>query len=295
METKEAARLFSALAGPARLDTLRYLVRQGPGGAPAGEIAAFLGVAASTLSFHLKELKAAGLVDVRRDSRQLIYRADMAAVRRLIDFLTEDCCQGQPDRCPTPPPPPPRSGARAMTPNDPDRIFNVLFLCTGNSARSIMAECILNREGQGRFRGFSAGSKPAGEINPRALAVLRHNNYPLDGLRSKNWDEFAAPDAPKMDFVFTVCDDAASEVCPVWPGQPMSAHWGVPDPARFTGTEAEVAWMTNDVFRMLYTRITLFLALPLASIDKLSLQKRLDGIGQSARVTETPDSEKTPA
>ncbi|SDH35016.1 helix-turn-helix domain-containing protein [Roseospirillum parvum] len=288
METTEASRLLSALAGQARLEAMRYLVRQGPEGAPAGEIAAYCGAAASTMSFHLKELKAAGLIDVRRDSRQLIYRADMAAMRRLIDFLTEDCCQGQPERCPTVPPT--RRGPRAMTPNDPDKIFNVLFLCTGNSARSIMAECILNREGQGRFRGYSAGSKPAGELNPRAIAVLKRNNYPLDGLRSKNWDEFAAPDAPKMDFVFTVCDDAASEVCPVWPGQPMSAHWGVPDPAKFTGTEAEVAQMANDVFRMLYTRITLFLSLPLASIDKLSLQKRLDTIGQSARTTEPTEA-----
>ncbi len=161
-----------------------------------------------------------------------------------------------------------------------DKTFNVLFLCTGNSCRSIMAESILNRLGQGRFKAYSAGSQPAGAVNPHAVQILKRLNYATDQLRSKNWDEFADPDAPKLDFVFTTCDDAAAEVCPVWPGQPMTAHWGVPDPARATGTEAEIGLAFSDVYRMLENRISVFVNLPLASIDKLSLQKHLDNIGK---------------
>jgi protein-tyrosine-phosphatase len=159
--------------------------------------------------------------------------------------------------------------------------FNVLFLCTGNSARSILAECILNRLGQGKFRAYSAGSMPAGEVNPRALNLLRKTNYDVSGLRSKSWDEFAGPDAPKLDFVFTVCDNAANEVCPIWPGQPMTAHWGLPDPAAVDGTEAEKAFAFDDCFRMLNQRISIFVNLPLASLSKLSLQKHLDDIGKA--------------
>ena len=162
-----------------------------------------------------------------------------------------------------------------------EKIYNVLFLCTGNSARSVMAESILNREGAGRFQAFSAGSHPKGQINPTVLTLLKRTNYPTETLRSKSWEEFARPDAPVMDFVFTVCDDAAGEVCPVWPGQPMSAHWGVPDPAGFDGTEAEKAAFTGEVMRMLNTRIGIFCALPMRSLDRLSLQKRLDAIGKN--------------
>ena len=161
--------------------------------------------------------------------------------------------------------------------------FNVLFLCTGNSARSIMAECILNREAQGKFRAYSAGSEPAGQVNPFALALLRKLNYDVSGLRSKSWDEFTAPGAPKFDFVFTVCDNAASEVCPVWPGQPMTAHWGVPDPAAVEGTEAMRAFAFDDVYRMLNQRISIFVNLPIASLSKLALQKELDAIGKMKR------------
>jgi protein-tyrosine-phosphatase len=157
--------------------------------------------------------------------------------------------------------------------------FNVLFLCTGNSCRSIMAECILNRSGKGRFRAFSAGSHPAGKVNEYALELLRNTNYDVSGLRSKSWDEFAAPGAPKLDFVFTVCDDAANEVCPVWPGQPMTAHWGLPDPAKAKGSEAEIRFVFADTMRMLTQRIVIFTSLPIESLSKLSLQKHLDDIG----------------
>ena len=162
--------------------------------------------------------------------------------------------------------------------NDP---LNVLFLCTGNSARSILAECILNREGMGRFRGYSAGSMPTGKVNPLALNLLGKLNYDVSSLRSKSWEEFAGADAPKLDFVFTVCDSAANEVCPIWPGQPMTAHWGLPDPAAVRGTEAEKAFAFDDTYRMLNQRISIFVNLPLESLNKLSLQKQLDAIGKA--------------
>jgi arsenate reductase len=160
------------------------------------------------------------------------------------------------------------------------KVYNVLFLCTANSARSILAEAILARLGTGRFRAFSAGSQPRGTVNPVAIDVLKSLNHPVDGLRSKSWDEFAAPDAPRMDFVFTVCDNAAGEVCPVWPGQPMTAHWGIPDPAAVVGSDAVVHAAFYDAYRMLSNRISVFCALPLASIDRLSLQRRLREIGE---------------
>lgn len=162
-----------------------------------------------------------------------------------------------------------------------DKIFNVLFICTGNSARSIIAEAILNREGRGRFRGFSAGSHPKGEVHPFALDLLTRSNHPTDGLRSKSWDEFAKPGAPALDFAFTVCDNAAGEMCPVWPGQPMTAHWGLPDPAAAEGSETQRRLAFAEAYRMLSNRISIFVNLPLASLDRLSLQKRLDAIGQA--------------
>src|ERR1700720_2795734 len=168
--------------------------------------------------------------------------------------------------------------------------YNVLFLCTGNSARSIMAEAILNRAGQGRFRAFSAGSHPKGRVHPYALDLLRQLNYDMSGARSKSWAEFEAADAPRLDFVFTVCDDAAAETCPVWPGQPMTAHWGIPDPAAATGKEAEVRLAFADALRMLTNRINIFVSLPLKSLDQLTLQKRLENIGKIKDATEKPAS-----
>jgi arsenate reductase len=161
------------------------------------------------------------------------------------------------------------------------KTYNVLFLCTGNSARSVMAECIMNRMGAGKFRAFSAGSHPRGFIEPMVLNLLKKLNYATSDLRSKSWDEFAAPGAPELDFVFTVCDNAAGEICPHWPAQPMTAHWGVPDPVAFEGSAAERALFCADVFRMLNNRIGIFCSLPLRSLDKLSLQKRLDEIGKT--------------
>jgi arsenate reductase len=159
--------------------------------------------------------------------------------------------------------------------------FNVLFLCTGNSARSILAEAILNRVGAGRFVAYSAGSHPKGIVHPYALQLLRSLNHDTSFARSKDWTEFAQPDAPRMDFVFTVCDNAAAEACPVWPGQPMTAHWGVPDPAAVEGTEAERHLAFAEAYRMLNNRISIFISLPLASLDRLVLQARLDDIGRN--------------
>jgi protein-tyrosine-phosphatase len=158
--------------------------------------------------------------------------------------------------------------------------MNVLFICTGNSARSIIAESLLNQMGAGKFRAYSAGSHPAGFVNPKAIELLERNRFKTGELRSKNWDEFAKPDAPQMDFVLTVCDNAAGEVCPVWPGQPMSAHWGVPDPAAFQGTPAQVERAFTDAFMILQRRIALFLNLPIEKLAKLSLLKELQDIGQ---------------
>lgn len=159
--------------------------------------------------------------------------------------------------------------------------LNVLFLCTGNSARSIMGEVVLNRLGRGKFKGYSAGSHPAGAVNPIALQVLQQANYDTSGLRSKSWDEFAQAGAPKLDFVFTVCDDAAKEVCPIWPGQPMTPHWGLPDPVKAQGSDAERHLAFADALRMMTNRIGIFVSLPFEKLSKLSLQKQLDEIGQS--------------
>ncbi|MGE5265930.1 MAG: arsenate reductase ArsC [Deltaproteobacteria bacterium] len=172
-----------------------------------------------------------------------------------------------------------------------DGPFNVLFLCTHNSARSVIAECVMNELGKERFKAFSAGSQPSGRVNPHAIEMLEQLNYDVSGLRSKSWNEFAAPDAPKMDFVFTVCDDAANETCPYWPGQPMTAHWGLPDPSRMLGSEAEVRAAFADTHRMLYQRISIFLNLPLSTLDKMSLQSKLDEIGRMPRAAERAEPE----
>lgn len=167
------------------------------------------------------------------------------------------------------------------------RVYNILFVCAHNSARSVLAEAIVNRLGSGRFRGFSAGSQPKGQVNSFAIRLLERLNYDTSDIRSKSWDEFAASGAPKMDFVFTVCDTAANETCPVWPGQPMSAHWGVPDPSEVKGSQAEIAAAFADTHRMLYQRISIFTNLPMGELDKMSLRRELERIGRSAMANET--------
>jgi arsenate reductase len=178
---------------------------------------------------------------------------------------------------------------RSLTRPTGDGPFNVLFLCTGNSARSILAEQLMNHWGGGAFRGYSAGSHPKGTVHPIAIALLEHMKLPTNGLRSKSWDEFAAAGAPRFDFVFTVCDNAAAEVCPVWPGQPMTAHWGVADPARVTGPETQQWLAFRQAFRELENRIKIFTSLPIRTLDRLKLQERLDAIGR-ARIDDPHDA-----
>ncbi len=173
-----------------------------------------------------------------------------------------------------------------------DRVYNVLFLCTGNSARSILGEALLNNDGKGRFRAFSAGSQPKGAVHPMALEVLGGLGFPLDGLRSKSWDEFAKPDAPRFDFIFTVCDNAAGETCPAWPGHPMTAHWGIEDPAAVEGDGQRQAFL--QALRYLQRRISLFLALPIASIDRMAMERQLREIGRAEGATGT-DAETSAA
>ena len=277
MEPKQAALGFSALAQETRLNLMRLLAARGASGLSAGEIATELGQPPSTLSFHLAALEQAGLVQATRRGRHLIYAVRFFGLRSLFSFLTETCCGGRPELC--------GDLARLLPDDLPEEehmtaAFNVLFLCTGNSARSIIAESILRKESRGRFRAFSAGSAPKGNVNPYAIRVLERAEYPTNGLRSKSWLEFASPDAPVMDFVFTVCDDAAAEACPVWPGQPMSAHWGIEDPAAVDGTDLEKEAAFVKAQRYLKNRIVAFVNLPLASIDRLSLGSKLRDIGR---------------
>ncbi len=270
--------MLASLAHGTRLDVFLLLIEVGDAGITAGEIAERLNVVPSSLTHHLNELKAAGMVDCVRNHRQMIYAARIPAMKDLVSFLTGSCCGGRPELCS------PRwrgdEKPEAMGGFMGDRVLNVLFVCTGNSARSIIAECILNRLAPGKFRAYSAGSQPSGRVHPCTLDLLSSLSFDTGDLRSKSWDEFAAEGAPQMDFVFTVCDNAAKEIFPVWPGQPMRAHWGVPDPAQSTGNDAEIAAVFNDTFRMLDQRISILADLPIAPLDRMSLQQRLDEIGK---------------
>lgn len=277
MRSDAAARALQALGHEHRLAIFRLLVRHLPDGLTAGEIATAVGLPASSLSFHLGPLQSAGLVRSARRGRQIFHAVDSGATHALMLFLVADCCDGRPELCGVAPVQRPRDRSETIMAETP--MQNVLFLCTGNSARSIIAEAILSREGMGRFNAYSAGSHPRGEVHPYAADLLRNLNHDMGRLRSKSWDEFATADAPMMNFVFTVCDDAANEVCPIWPGQPMTAHWGIPDPAAAEGTEAVKRQAFADTYRMLNNRISIFINLPMSSLSKLQLKERLDAIG----------------
>jgi protein-tyrosine-phosphatase/DNA-binding transcriptional ArsR family regulator len=269
MELSSAATLFATLGHPDRLAVLRLLLRRLPDGVRPGEIAAFTGLRPSTLAAHLDGLVQAGLVTARRKGRAVFYRAEAARLGWLATYLAADCARGRV----TVPQPEPLGRIMSKT-------YTVLFICTGNSARSIMAEAILAQVGAGKFKAFSAGTRPTAEVNPTALAVLEHAGHPTAGLRSKGVEEFRGPDAPRLDFVFTVCDRAAAEECPPWPGQPITAHWGLPDPVKATGTEAEKAQAFNSVYAAMRRRILAFTALPFETLDRMSLQSRLDSIAE---------------
>lgn len=281
MEMNDAAGAFQALGHYQRLKIFRRLIQEAPDGLTAGELSVVLSIAPSGLSFHLGQLEGAGLVSSVRNGRRVHYAVSPSAVRELMGFLAEDCCGGRPELCAVSVLSASHEKGEAGMADDK---MNVLFLCTGNSARSILAEAILAREGAGRFNAYSAGSDPKGEVHPYALELLRNLNHDVSGLRSKSWDEFAGPDAPHMDFVFTVCDNAAAEVCPVWPGQPMTAHWGIPDPAAAEGTEAVKRQAFADAYRMMYNRLSIFVNLPLARLDTMALKRRLDEIGGASTV-----------
>lgn len=247
----------------------RLLVRMAPQGARPTEIAGALGLKQNTLSHHLSGLEAAGLVAARRDGRSLVYTVQMHGMGDLLEYLVNDCCRNRPDLV---------ALADASLP-DREGPMNVLFVCSGNSARSIFAEAILTAIGGDRFRAFSAGTRPGTALNPYAVEVLHRAGYDTASLRSKHISDFQAPDAPRMDFVFTVCDTAAAEECAPWPGQPVTAHWGVPDPVRATGTDAEKALAFGTAFKEMHRRITAFAALAPDQLDRVALQTRVDRIG----------------
>lgn len=275
MKSHDAVQALSALAYGARMDIFRILVEAGEDGMPAGHIAEQCGMSASTLSFHLNQLKAAGLVSHRRLGRSLIYSANRALMDTLIGYLGETFHSG-PAGVANQTTPDAHAGTGSMS----DAVYNVLFIGAANSGRSIMAEAILNREGRGRFRGFSAGVGPSGEVSGVAQSLLHRMNYPTSALRSKPLAEFCTDGAPLMHFAFTVADLPEIAALSALPGQPLRADWSVPDPLTFVGTEAEIGAFYHDVFRMLHNRITVFTALPFRSLDRLSLQRRLDAIGR---------------
>ncbi|KIN60074.1 Arsenate reductase [Sulfitobacter noctilucae] len=264
---------LSTLGHPQRLALFRLLMRRYPDRVPATELAQALGLKPNTLSTYVNALMQAELITQQRVGTSLRYAINIDVTRETFGYLLQDCCRGRPDICiPNSAP----EGDSQMA----DRKYNVLFICTGNSARSIFAESILRDLAGERFAAYSAGTKPRSELNPFAVEVLRQKGHDVSVLRSKNVAEFQAPDGPKFDFVFTVCDQAANEECPSWQGQPISAHWGLPDPVKAEGSDAEKSLAFQRTYGALRNRMIGFSALPLASLDRMSLQKAVDEIGQ---------------
>lgn len=281
METRRAATMLAALAQETRLDILRLLFARGASGLPAGEIATRLGVPPSTLSFHLTAMEREGLLLATRQGRRILYAVRVIGMRDLLGFLTETCCAGQPGLC---------GDIAALLPairEEPSMTpaFNVLFLCTANSARSIMAEAILNTIGAGRFRAWSAGSAPAASPQPAVLAKLAALGHDVSGLRSKSWDEFMRPDAPRMDFVIALCDMLDGQACPDFGDHAVTGAWPLPDPMKFTGSPVEQAALLNELYAALDRRIRIFTNLPFAALDRHAARKRLDEIGGAVRTS----------
>lgn len=274
---KESLAQLATLSHPQRMQVFRLLMRRYPDAVPAGEIATALAFKPSTNSVYLSTLLEAGLVEQKRQGTSLRYRARVGAVQALIGFLYNDCCRGRPDLCPPLPSSQP-NGDRTMA----DRKYNVLFICTGNSARSIFAEALLRDMAGDRFNVYSAGTRPYSELNPYAVSLLAAKGHDIAPLRAKNAAEFQGPEAPVMDFVFTVCNQAANEECPSWEGQPVSAHWGMPDPVTAEGTDAEKKLAFQQAYGALKNRIAAFAALPIETLDRISLQAAVDEIGAGA-------------
>lgn len=270
MESLDAIESLNALAHPGRLAVFRLLVRHTPQGVSASEIAAALGIKPNTLSVYLKTLERAGILQSERDGRTIYYRAVLAQMGALVDYLYADCCRGRPDQCAI-------ETARAITQPPPSAsVLNVLFICTGNSARSIMAEALLNRIGAGRFRAVSAGVDPRDAVHPVAKSLLQQSGEWARTLTPKSLTQVGTA----FDFVFTVCDRAAHEECPRWTGPAISAHWGVADPAILEESPAHQALLFTKIYAILRRRITALCDLPLDRLDRLTLQHRLDEIGQ---------------
>ncbi len=272
---ESAVEQFIALGHAQRLKVFRLLVRRFPDAVPAGEIGEALGLKPSTLSVYLSALRQAGLIVQERRGTSLRYSADMSGTRELLSYIVGDCCRGRPDLCE------PLTSFSDGPATMPQRKYNVLFICTGNSARSIFGESILRQEAGDRFTAFSAGTRPRSELNDFAVELLRSKGHDVSPLRAENVAEFQGTDAPKMDFVFTVCDRAANEECPSWPGQPITAHWGMPDPVTAEGTDAEKRLAFQHAYGALRNRILAFAALPIASLDRVALQRQVDDIARS--------------
>jgi len=281
MESKEAAAKFGALGQQTRLDVMRLLASRGASGMAAGELANTLEQAPSKLSFHLSALEQAGLVQSTRQGRHIIYAVRFAGLRGLFSYLTETCCGGRPELC---------GDLARLLPEDLDEsshmqpAFNVLFICTRNSARSILAEAILEKVGRGRFNAYSAGTEPAPEPMPEVLDRLRKMGDDVSKLRSKAWTEFTGPNAPRMDFVITLCDIPKGEACPDLGDRPITAAWPFPDPAMFTGSQVERTTLLNELYGMIRRRLEAFTSLPFDSLDRMALKARLDELGDSARL-----------
>ncbi|MEO0750541.1 MAG: helix-turn-helix domain-containing protein [Pseudomonadota bacterium] len=271
---------LSTLGHPQRLALFRLLMRRFPDRVPATELARALELKPNTLSTYVGALLQAGLVTQERVGTSLRYAIDMDAARETFDYLLRDCCRGRPDIC-SPLNSFAYDGATAMS----DRKYNVLFICTGNSARSIFAESILRETAEDRFVAYSAGTTPHSELNPFALDLLEQKGHDISLLESKNVSVFQTDDAPEFDFVFTVCNQAANEDCPAWTGQPVSAHWGMPDPVKVEGSDAEKNLAFHQAYGALSNRIKAFTALPIETLDRIGLQKAIDEIGNTFKET----------
>lgn len=266
---------LSTLSHPQRMAVFRLLMRRCPDALPAGEIATVLGFKPSTASVYLSALTKTQLITQQRQGAKLLYTINLDAARDVVAGLFVDCCRGRADLCP-----PSYSDLLQGISNMADQKFNVLFVCTGNSARSIVAETILRDMAGDRFTAYSAGTTHRSGLNPLAVEMLKAKGHDISPLRSKNVTEFQGADAPKMDFVFTVCDRAANEECPTWPGQPVSGHWGMPDPVKATGTDAEKRLVFHQVYGAIHNRLAAFTALSLDLLDRAALQQKVDEIGR---------------
>lgn len=273
MEKRIATQAFATLGHPDRLAVFRLLMRFAPRGVRPTEIVEALGLKTNTLSHHLADLTSAGLVQVERQGRSLFYSVDLDTTEGLIGYLALDVGRARPDLLSS------LTSSDKETLTMGDKTCNVLFICSGNSARSLFAETLLRDLGRGKFTAFSAGTQPGTSPNPFALEVLERNGHDTSVLRSKDISEFQRPGAPVMDFVFTVCDTAAAEECPPWQGQPITGHWGLPDPVKAIGTDAEKALVFAQTYGALRRRVSAFVELPFTSLDRLSLQSRVDAIG----------------